>query len=113
MVQDRMHVLKRTLVAIVTLFLVDVDKVLNEVLGLINELLVFLRLMEEVTRNRAKCLQEEQSVSRYDEQQGANLRRQMCRFPRHRHFPSQGRFLACQWPLFFLQLVQEGALLPM
>ena len=64
MVQDRMHVLKRALVAIVALFLVDVDKVLNEVLGLINELLVFLRLMEEVTLNRAKCLQKEKSVSR-------------------------------------------------
>ena len=113
MVQDRMHVLKRTLVAIVALFLVHVDKVLNEVLGLINELLVFLRLMEEVNINRAKCLQKEQSVSRYVEQLGANLLRQICRFPRHRHFPSLGRVLACQWPLFFLQLVQEGALLPM
>ena len=36
-----MHVLKRALVAIVALFLVDFNKVLNEILGFVNELLVF------------------------------------------------------------------------
>ena len=44
MVKDRMHVLKSALVAIFALFLVDVNKVLNEVPGFVNELLVFLGL---------------------------------------------------------------------